>query len=274
MTVRVYALTNAGVALTDVTGATLDAVSLQLPEGAYTTLRTYDGPRILGLSAHLQRLTDSLALLHGARSFDPAATRAALRTVIERERLPAARLRFTAPYDDDRVFISIEPFESYPPECYTQGVRCGTTRRLARDTPRAKRSEFIKPSRSVKAQHDSDVQEVLLVNAEGCILEGLSSSFFTVLDGALRTAGEGVLEGVTRGVVLALAIELLPVVCTAIHLADLPRVVEAFITSSSREVMPVVQIDQTTIGSGAPGSITQMLMARYRAHVMQAAELP
>lgn len=274
MTVHVYALADAGVILTDLTGPTLDAVSLHLPDGVYTTLRTYDRTRILGLSAHLQRLSDSLTLLHGGRSCDPAAVRAALRIVIERENLPAARLRITAPYDNDRVFISIEPFEPFPPECYSRGVRCGTTRRLARDTPRAKRSEFIKPSRSEKAGHDSDVQELLLVDAEGCIFEGISSNLFAVLDGALRTAGEGVLEGVTRGVVLALAVELLPVVCTAIHLADLPRVSEAFITSSSREVMPVVQIDQTTIGTGKPGPITQILMDRYRAYLMEAAESP
>src|SRR3990172_10250601 len=85
MTVRVYALADAGVILTDLTGPTLDAVSLQLPDGVYTTLRTTDRTRILGLSAHLRRLSDSLALLHGARSCDLAAVRAALRIVIERE---------------------------------------------------------------------------------------------------------------------------------------------------------------------------------------------
>jgi branched-subunit amino acid aminotransferase/4-amino-4-deoxychorismate lyase len=61
---------------------------------------------------------------------------------------------------------------------------------------------------------------------------------------------------------------------TPIMVADLPHAVEAFITSSGREVMPVRQIDDAVIGAGEPGPVTKELMARYRAHVMKDAELP
>jgi branched-chain amino acid aminotransferase len=83
-----------------------------------------------------------------------------------------------------------------------------------------------------------------------------------------------VLLGVTRGLVLDLAADLLPLHEQPVHTTELGRVAEAFITSASREVMPVVQIDQAVIGSGIPGPISQALLARYREHVHRAAERP
>ncbi|HJW83265.1 MAG TPA: aminotransferase class IV, partial [Anaerolineae bacterium] len=105
-------------------------------------------------------------------------------------------------------------------------------------------------------------------------LEGTSSNFFAVLDGRLRTAGEDALQGVTRGLVLAEAKEIVPIALAAIEAADLPRLSEALITSSSRDVMPVIQIDQVCVGSGEPGPITQALMAGYRARLVEASEQP
>ena len=273
MPVRVYRLTSHDLTLTTLTGPTLDAVSLQLPEGIYTTCRTYDRNHILGLSAHLQRLADSHAALSRMRPLDFAAIRSGLQTVIEREGLPAIRLRITTPFDSEEVFIGAEPFQSFPAEYYTRGVQCATTH-LGRGTPKAKYTGFIAPSRAAQAETDPDIHEMLMVDDAGRILEGLSSNFFAVLKGTLYTAGEGVLEGVTRGVVLAEAPKMLPVSLTPIMVADLPHAVEAFITSSGREVMPVRQIDDAVIEAGEPGPVTKELMARYRAHVMKDAELP
>ena len=269
--VRVYRLQRHTLELTDLTGSSLDAVSLQLPDGVYTTLRTYERRRIVGLSAHLQRLIDSQAALHVSRSLDLASIRSALRAVIEREDLPAARLRITVPDQGEALYISIEPFDAYPDDCYTDGVRCATTR-LSRTIPAAKATDFIAPSRSLKAASDPGIHELLLVNTADQILEGISSNFFAVLDGILRTAGEEVLAGITRGVILAEAREVLAVQLIPIRLPDLPQISEAFITSSSREVMPVIQIDEYVVGHGQPGSITHTLLQRYRAHLDRTAE--
>jgi branched-chain amino acid aminotransferase len=272
MPVKAYLLdASNALSLTAYTGPGLDAVSLQLPEGIYTTMRTYEHDRVLGLSAHLKRLVESHARLHRPRPIDLEAIRAALREIIKLENLPALRLRITTPFDSDVVYISVEPFAAYAPETYSQGVRCITSR-LQRATPAAKHTSFIAPSRSEKAQIDSDIQEELMVNEQGEILEGFSSNFYGVLEGVLRTANEGILAGITRQVVLAAAEGLVTVSLTPIKLADLSQLSEAFLTSSGREVMPVRQVDAVTVGD--PGPITRELMARYRAHVMQDAEKP
>ncbi len=197
----------------------------------------------------------------------------ALRTIIECENSPAVRMRITIPHDSDAAYISVEAFETYPVECYTCGVRCATTR-LSRQTPEAKATDFIALSRAIKATRDPDIHELLMVNAAEQILEGISSNFFAVLNGVLRTAGEDVLGGVTRHFILAEAQEVLVVQLQPIGLADLPQLSEAFITSSSREVLPVVQIDDQVIGGGQPGPIAQTLLSRYRAHLDRTAETP
>ncbi|NTU63533.1 MAG: hypothetical protein HGB05_09040 [Chloroflexi bacterium] len=271
ISVRVYCYAAHVLRLTDQSGPTLDAVSLHLPNGAYTTLRTYDTDRIVGLSAHLQRLIESSALLQRPYPIDPAAIRSALRDVIARERQSALRVRLTVPLDLDQIFISVEPFEVYPPEFYQHGVRCATTR-LSRQTPQAKSTNFIAPSRESKAAIDPGIHELLIVNRAGEILEGISSNFYAVLDGVLRTAGEEVLEGITRRIVLQEAAVLIPSDYHPLHISDLTQVAEAFITSSSREVIPVIQIDDQIIGTGRPGRIAPMLLEKYRAYLARNAE--
>lgn len=268
---RVYHLAHHQLHLIEQTESTLDAVSLHLPNGAYTTLRTYDVNRIIGLSAHLQRLIESSQLLQRPYPIDPVAIRAALRDVIARERQPALRVRVTVPLDVDEIFISIELFEVYPAEFYQHGVRCATTR-LSRPTPLAKSTDFIAPSRESKAAIDPAIHELLIVNAQRQILEGISSNFYAVIDGVLRTAGKDVLAGITRSIVLREAAALIPIEYRPLKVRELDRVAEAFITSSSREVMPVIQIDDQIIGTGQPGPIAQTLLEKYRAELARNAE--
>ena len=269
---RVYCYAHHHLHLTEQTGPALDAVSLCLPHGAYTTLRTYDTDRIVGLTPHLQRLIDSSAMLQRPYPVDPAAVRSALREVIARERQPSLRVRLTVPLEADQIFISVEPFEVYPPEFYQHGVRCATTR-LSRRTPLAKSTDFIAPSRESKAANDPAIHELLMVNRAGEILEGISSNFYAVLNGVLRTAGEGVLEGITRGIVLQEAASIIPIEYQPIQLSDLDWAAETFITSSSREVMPVIQIDDQLVGAGQPGPITQSLLEKYRKELARNAEV-
>lgn len=272
MPARAYLLApNTALTLTHLTGPNLDAVSLHLPEGVYTTMRTYRRDRIIGLTAHLQRLIDSLAAMDRPRPIDLPAIRAALRQIIERENAGALRLRITAPFDAAHVYLSVEPFAAFPPELYTKGARCATSH-LERALPTAKHTSFIAPSRLAKAEVDPDIHEMLMVNDSGEILEGFSSNFFAVMGGTLYTASEGVLEGVTRKIVLAEAPAVAPVSLKPVHVHDLSLLSEAFLTSSGREVMPVRQIDSVVMGD--PGPVTKQLMARYHDRVMRDAELP
>jgi branched-chain amino acid aminotransferase len=271
--VRLWTWTLGGLTATSGRWPSLDAQSLELPDGVYTTLRTYGGRRIVGLGDHLRRLAESARLIDAAFILDLAWLREGLRAVLVAASLPETRLRITVPPACDRVFFGLEAFTPYPEHLYTVGAACAFSG-LARVNPRAKTTHFIPSASQARSGLDPQVHELLLVDHDGRILEGSSSNFFAILGGELRTAGAEVLFGVTRGIVLRLATAVLPVRKEAIRIADLPRCTEAFITSSSREVMPVVEVDGHPIGEGRPGTLTGELAQRYREHLLELAEEP
>jgi branched-subunit amino acid aminotransferase/4-amino-4-deoxychorismate lyase len=112
--------------------------------------------------------------------------------------------------------------------------------------------------------------EYLLLDAAGRILEGTGTNFWAVRDGVIYTAEEGVLEGITREIILALIKELgIPLRLEAVSVEDIPALDEAALSGSSRAFLPVVSIAGQTVGDGRPGPITRRILAAYNAFVME-----
>ena len=86
-------------------------------------------------------------------------------------------------------------------------------------------------------------------------------------DGALWTADENVLPGISRLIVLEVAPSVLPVIRQPVNVKDIPALSEAFITSASRGIVPVVEIDGHALGDGIPGEKTRRLREAYQAWV-------
>jgi branched-chain amino acid aminotransferase len=241
------------------------AASERLPPGAYTSLRTYHGDRVLRLGQHIQRLVDSVRIQgNHATSLEEADVRRLLAKVLRASRHPESRLRLT--FAPPSLFVSAEPLDPLPEALYRDGVWCVTVP-LRRDHPGAKDTRFITTASEAYRALPPGAHEGLMVAEDGSILEGLSSNFFAVLDGVLQTEHERALPGVTRSIILEICQGLIPVTLTAVHVADLPRVSECFLTSVSREILPVSRVDRVTIGSVAPGPATRALMARFAAFV-------
>lgn len=91
-------------------------------------------------------------------------------------------------------------------------------------------------------------------------LECTTSNIFAFVGGRLVTPGRGILSGVTRKVVLELAEGLFPIEVRDISRSELQAADEVFITGTSKGLVPVVQVDDRTIGSGRPGKHTRQLM--------------
>lgn len=262
----------------DLPAGSLDELSRRLPQGLYSTLRTFGArTRVLDLARHLARLYAPAAQM----KIRPALPAEALRQVLAGllaggTAQGEARVRIslsTEAGSAGALFIAIEPLQLPAPQVYQHGVRAVTTS-LERATPRLKTTAFIgssQPERSALAA--AGAFEALMVR-NGRILEGLTSNFYYLLDGQLGTARRGVLLGVTRRQVLRLARELgLPVRYRALRVAQLGEISEAFISSSSRGIVPLVAIDDRPVGQGTPGVLTRRLMARYQAEMEQRAVL-
>ena len=154
-------------------------------------------------------------------------------------------------------------------------MTCALTTDLSRDLPEAKQSRWIVARSSARA---ANTHETLMVGESGAILEGTSSNFYVLMPAStegkhiLQTADHGILSGISRSIVLDVAPSLVTVELEAPRVADLPLAEEAFITSSSRGIVPVIRVDDQAIGSGRPGPVTAELTNRYDARAEELEE--
>jgi branched-chain amino acid aminotransferase len=251
--------------------SSLDAITRQLPQGLYTTFRTYGGgTRVLGLRAHLQRLYQPAALQKIIPSVPVEQLRQRLAEILQAYPDEArVRLILTS---EGRVYLALEPLKTLPPEVYSQGVKVVTTE-MERQNPRLKSTSFISASQSARTKiAESKFFEGLLVR-NSFILEGMTSNFFYIKEEMLGTARKGILLGVTRRTVLRVARGSgLEIAYKPLKREQVPALAEAFLTSSSRGIVPIVQIDDVTVGEGIPGQITKRLIKAYSTYVLHAAE--
>ncbi|HEY3498692.1 MAG TPA: aminotransferase class IV [Polyangiaceae bacterium] len=155
---------------------------------------------------------------------------------------------------------------------YERGISVITfqTQRVADSTPAsgAKVSNYLIAVLATRAAEQSGAEESLVLDRAGRVAEGSTSNVFFVKDGVLVTPPEeaGILLGITRDKLLGLAAEWgVPVELRSFLPAELLGADEAFITSSIREVAPVVRVDGQTIGSGKPGALTLRFLQGFRA---------
>ncbi len=257
--------------------SSLDAITRQLPHGLYTTFRTFGSrTRVIGLRAHLARLYDPLDALHVRPSLPVDALRRALAALLADFPAQEARVRLvlTLARDPGALYAALEPLRPPPPEVYAQGVRVACVDSVGREHPTLKSTAFIGLSQKERAHlAQQHIYEGLLVK-NGRILEGMTSNFFYVKDGVLGTARRGILPGVTRSLVIAAAQQAgIHVVYRTLALSAAAEIDEAFITSSSRGVVPVIAIDGQIVGTGRPGPITRQLMSGYQSLALRRAEL-
>jgi branched-chain amino acid aminotransferase len=254
--------------------SSLDELTRQLPEGYYSTFRTFDrGRRVLGFSDHLRRLYEPIAAPDVAESF----LRLHLFTLLKPYRPGEARVRLIMT-QQGQVYLLLETLRQLPSEVYEKGVYVETTE-LQRQHPRLKSTAFIGRSDSERKHiAQQGIFEALLVR-DGKILEGMTSNFFYVRRDArsvppyLYTAQDNILLGVTRKTVIDVARGRgVTVNYEPLKRDQVETIEEAFITSSSRGVVPVVQIDKVAVGQGSPGPLTRQLAAGYDQYVKENAE--
>lgn len=272
---KIYALTPEPQELTLEDMSSLDAVSRQLPQGLYSTFRTYaERTKVLGLEMHLGRLYDPLSALAVQPAVSPPQLRAALRETLRDFEAEEARVRISLSTTEraGEVFLALEPLKAPDETVYQRGVRVVLSA-VERKTPRLKTSSFIGDSAEArKSILKNGIYEALMVR-RGRILEGLTSNFYAVKNGVIITAREGILLGVTRRYVLRLArshgigLQYRPP-----RVEELPGLDEAFITSSGRGVVPVTEIDGQPVGTGQVGEIAKLLRRAYDEYVLRKAE--
>lgn len=275
---RLFAVTETGLQTLPVPeGATsFDDMYNGLALGVYSALRTFAHDKFLCLDAHLERTQHSMALLGWDYQLDESRLRQGLHQACTAYPLPDARVRFDVLAEparqlgtESRVLIGLVPLTPLPPDVYERGVSVGYAHGLSRKRPLVKTADFALVRREYAVTHPEPVQyEYLILDESGFILEGGGSNFYGVRDGVVYTAGSGVLEGISRRIILDLLPGLgIPLRLQAVHRDEIGELDEAALSSSSRALVPVVEIEGQVVADGRPGPVTQRILAAYHAFV-------
>jgi branched-subunit amino acid aminotransferase/4-amino-4-deoxychorismate lyase len=270
MNILAFKITQAGSLPHQTQAKTLDEMTRELPQGFYTTFSTLsNGTKVMGFHAHLQRLYVP-ALGQGlVPTVDESTLRRRIADLAKMSLPKESRIRLILTKDEGIVYVVIQPFEPLPKSVYENGVKV-IGAKMARQLPRVKDTGFISSSADQRKQVGRDVFEVLLVK-NGKILEGMTSNFYAIKGKTLITAQSGVLLGVTRRAILRLARgEGMSIEYRAPTIDE--QFDEAFLTSSSRGVVPIVLIDQRPVGQGKVGEWVKALSTAYQAYVEEKSE--
>ena len=261
-------------------------------EGVYEVCRTY-GDRIRLFARHLARLRASASLIALSVPVDDHSLEARVVETLEhaglfpwREGVPNAYIRLLLTrgvgelsYDPrscptPSLVIIARAHTPPPPPVYAEGVTVAIVgvernRRQALN-PRIKSNNLLNNALAMQEALARGAFEAVMRNHEGHLAECSQSNLFVVRGGRVQTPpiAEGLLPGITRAYVMELCgVVGLPCDEAVLTETDLLGADEAFLTSTTREIVPIVTVDASRIGAGMPGPVTRQLLATYRERV-------
>jgi branched-chain amino acid aminotransferase len=250
-------------------------------DGVFEGIRSYSG-KVFRMQAHLERLWNSAkAILLKIPITQEEMAQAIEKTLavngIKDGYIRVVVTRGAGPLgldpnhcSDAQVIIITDYISLYPEELYRKGLEIITVS-VARThsaalSPRIKSLNYLNNILAKIEGQQAGCVEALMLNCKGEVAECTGDNIFLVRDGELLTPSleSGILEGITRDVVIELArtagitVREMPLTKHDVYIAD-----ECFLTGTAAEVVPVVKLDSRPIGCGVPGPMTRDLIERF-----------
>lgn len=251
-------------------------------DGIFEGIRAYNG-RVFRLDEHLERLYISARALLLQIPLSLQEMREAVLETLRRNELKDAYIRLVVTRGkgdlglDPRkcprpcVIIIADEIKLYPQETYDKGLKLiiASTRKNSPDalSPRIKSLNYLNNILAKLEAIHAGCAEAVMLDRHGYLTECTSENIFLLKKGVLftPTAAVGILEGITRSVVMELCEPIGVEVQTAFLTAhDLYAAEECFVTGTGAELIPVVELCGRPIGTGVPGLITKKLLESYR----------
>ncbi len=250
-------------------------------DGVFEGIRVYNN-RVFRLQEHLLRLYESARAIALGIPIPREQMRRDVLETLRRNGMSDAYIRLVVtrgegnlglnPFAcrEPQVIIIVDTIALYPREHYEKGlavITAATQRNLPEAVnPRIKSLNYLNNILAKIEAITSGVEEAIMLNSFGLVSECTGDNIFSICKGVILTPAisMGVLEGITRNVVVSLARQHnIPVKQVVMTRHDLFIAEEAFLTGSAAEIVPVVKIDGRLIGDGRPGPITRKLMEWY-----------
>ena len=289
-------------AYVNVNGVVSDAAHAVIPvfdhgflygEGVYEVFRTYRGVPFL-FDRHQARLRASSARIHLDVPFtDAEVERRALETMaaagLDEGHEAYVRVLLTRgvgeiTYDPaacptPSLVIIAKPLPATPAAHYDSGIKVVMVEDIIRNhpdsvSPLIKSNNLLNNALGMQQAIAAGAMEAVFRNYRGEISECAQSNIFVVSGGVVKTPplDAGLLAGITRAFAMEVGRGIgIPCEETRLTDADLFGADEAFFTSTTRELVPIVQVDTRRVGNGAVGPVTKTLLAEYRRQANAAA---
>ena len=251
----------------------------------FSACRTLNQGKVFRLEDHIERLFRSAEELAMKLPHNREGLRGLINNVVKKNRHHGDLLleimysggkaapSGVAPEGPAHVYVIVFPFTPPPDEWYIKGISLASFP-YERQWANVKLLNYVGgvlAHQTVVKEYDANEALFVATSDRQTILEGTTFSLFAVdgNDKVITPPINGtILDGITRKVVMEIAPKHgIPVEETTIKLADLPKINEVFITSSTRNIVPVIRIDQTVIGQGIPGRMVKRLsdmLAEYQ----------
>jgi branched-chain amino acid aminotransferase len=261
-------------------------------EGIYETLRTYNGQPFL-FDRHMQRLRNSAGMLVLTVPLSDAEIAARFRETVSaaglggsRDREAYIRILVTRgigelTYDPaacptPSVVVIVKPHVDVAADWIERGVRVSLVD-VVRNHPSSvnpliKSNNLLNNALAMQEAFRRGAVEGVMRNYRGELAECTQSNLFVVKNGAALTPpiDAGLLPGITRAFLFEVGAGCgIPVREQVLKDGDLFGADEAFFTSSTRELVPIVTVDDRTIGAGKPGPVTHALLEAFRARAQE-----
>ena len=256
-------------------------------EGVYETWRTYNGQPFL-FDRHMRRLRNSSGMIALAVPLTDEQLDARCRETIRAAGLGKStdgeayvRMLVTRgigelSYDltdcpSPSIVVIVKPHVAPPPGVYERGVNVAIVPIIRNHpgtvSPLIKSNNLLNNALAMQEALKRGAFEGVMRNYRGELAECTTANLFIVKDGEVLTPplDAGLLPGITRGFLFEVGRELgIDVREAVLRDGDLFGADEAFLTSTTREAVPIVQVDDQKIGGGAPGPVTKALLEGYR----------
>lgn len=239
--------------------------------GVFDFLRTYGG-KPFHLDDHIRRLQNSAGLIGLSCPWSFSELKDLVTRTLKRNDYPESNIRLLitggdsddsiTPGEKPRLLIMVTSLKKFPKQWYDDGVKIITTN-VMRSIPGAKSIDYIRGILALNDAQRAGAVEAVYVDDQDRILEGTTSNIFAVINGALVTPPDDILPGVTRNVTIAIAEPVGKSQLQPLTRQELCRADEVFLSSSNKEILPVVQVDGQIIANGRPGAVTKRVMELF-----------
>lgn len=166
---------------------------------------------------------------------------------------------------DSGFIMTCEPRYNWDDIFYTDGIKIKTISGR-RDIWLSKTCNYIQAIDYISKFKDQGFSEYLYTFGNK-IYECTSSNVYIIKGGKVVTTDDGVLRGITRKVIFEIIKKIMPLEIREISLDETYKADEVFISSTEKEIMPVVMIDSKPVGNGVVGELVKKLIKEFREYV-------